>query len=140
MQASNGLLYGTTLNGGMYYAGVIFSYDIATNTCSKLLDFNYTNGAAPDCNILETKHPGLPEGISSITNANVFSIYPIPAAASITIADSKIEQLEFIDLLGRNFYSLKTSSSGKNLVDVTTFPNVFFVKTQSGIIRKVVKE
>ena len=46
MQASNGLLYGMTENGGVNNDGVIFSYNPATSTYTKLLDFNGANGTA----------------------------------------------------------------------------------------------
>jgi len=48
MQASNGKLYGMTNSGGSNSSGVLFSFDPATNTYSKLLDFNGSaNGANP---------------------------------------------------------------------------------------------
>ena len=47
IQASNGLLYGMTRFGGANNKGVIFSYNITTNTYTDLLDFNGTNGASP---------------------------------------------------------------------------------------------
>jgi uncharacterized repeat protein (TIGR03803 family) len=39
MLASNGKLYGMTFRGGSNDSGVLFEYDIATNTYSKMLDF-----------------------------------------------------------------------------------------------------
>ena len=47
LQASDGRLYGMTSTGGSYDAGVIFSYNIATSTYTKLKDFDYTNGGNP---------------------------------------------------------------------------------------------
>ncbi len=46
-QASDGMLYGTTFQGGANAIGVIFQYSIAANTLSKKLDFNGTNGKYP---------------------------------------------------------------------------------------------
>ena len=40
MQASNGKLYGMTLNGGDYSSGVIFEYDYENATFTKKYDFN----------------------------------------------------------------------------------------------------
>ena len=40
LQASNGKLYGMTSEGGMYGKGVLFEYDIATNTFTKKVDFD----------------------------------------------------------------------------------------------------
>jgi len=47
IQASDGKLYGMTVNGGTNGAGVIFSFDPTTNVYSKLKDFDYTNGGSP---------------------------------------------------------------------------------------------
>ncbi|MBI3194197.1 MAG: hypothetical protein HYZ34_07000, partial [Ignavibacteriae bacterium] len=47
MKATNGKFYGTTGNGGTSGAGVIFEYDPATSSYTKLYDFDYTNGADP---------------------------------------------------------------------------------------------
>ena len=45
MQASNGKLYGFTLLGGLYNKGIIFEYDLLTNTYVKKHDFDGVNGA-----------------------------------------------------------------------------------------------
>jgi len=47
MQASDGKLYGMTLNGGNSDRGVIFSFDPSSSAYTKLKDFDYTNGAHP---------------------------------------------------------------------------------------------
>lgn len=47
-QASNGLLYGTTFEGGSNNAGVIFSYDPVGLSFTKLKDFDGIDGANPD--------------------------------------------------------------------------------------------
>lgn len=45
VQASNGLLYGGTYQGGIYNQGVLFSYDPVNAKYDTLLSFNGTNGA-----------------------------------------------------------------------------------------------
>ncbi|MHB8402461.1 MAG: T9SS type A sorting domain-containing protein, partial [Bacteroidia bacterium] len=47
MQASDGMLYGMTPQGGTRGMGVLFQYNLATSTCTKLLDFA-GSGAAID--------------------------------------------------------------------------------------------
>ena len=47
IQASNGKLYGMTPEGGDYDGGVIFEYDLVTNTFTKLIDLHDTLGKAP---------------------------------------------------------------------------------------------
>ncbi|MBN1339385.1 MAG: PKD domain-containing protein [Bacteroidales bacterium] len=53
MQAGNGMLYGMTIEGGLYNNGVIFEYDPISNTYIKLFDFDFTNsGCNPSGNLL----------------------------------------------------------------------------------------
>lgn len=48
VQANNRKLYGMTRDGGAVDQGVVYQFDPATNTYTKLLDFDYnTNGAKP---------------------------------------------------------------------------------------------
>ena len=47
LQTSDGKLYGMTTEGGGYYRGVLFSYNITTAACTKLKDFNDIDGTHP---------------------------------------------------------------------------------------------
>jgi len=47
MQASNGKLYGMTYAGGVNDMGVMFEYDIDSDTYTKTLDFDGANGKEP---------------------------------------------------------------------------------------------
>src|SRR5215218_3010189 len=47
LQAADGKLYGFTSRGGFHNNGVLFSYDTATTTFTKLLDFDSSSGAYP---------------------------------------------------------------------------------------------
>jgi uncharacterized repeat protein (TIGR03803 family) len=53
MQASNGLLYGMTLNGGANGFGVLLEYNPATSTYTKKFDFNFANGIYPYGDLIE---------------------------------------------------------------------------------------
>jgi len=53
MQASDGLLYGTTSSGGQYGKGTIFSFDPASSTFKSLKDCTDSNGAGPLGSFLE---------------------------------------------------------------------------------------
>lgn len=47
VQATNGKLYGVNKNGGVYGDGILFEYDILTNTTTKIIDFyEYTIGSS----------------------------------------------------------------------------------------------
>ena len=54
IQATNGKFYGMTPFGGNSDDGVIFEFDINTNSITKLLDFDgYNNGSYPNGSLLE---------------------------------------------------------------------------------------
>lgn len=53
VQASDGKLYGMTSSGGSNDLGVIFSFDPATSTYTKLEDFTGTNGANPSGDLMQ---------------------------------------------------------------------------------------
>jgi uncharacterized repeat protein (TIGR03803 family) len=79
IQASNGLLYGMTLHGGAFGYGVIFSFDLATNKESVLVNFNDTNGANPFGSLVQASD-GMLYGMTStdITgNGLVFKYNPL---------------------------------------------------------------
>jgi uncharacterized repeat protein (TIGR03803 family) len=47
MQASNDKIYGMTLGGGSSGVGILYEYDIITNSFIKKVDFTGTNGSSP---------------------------------------------------------------------------------------------
>lgn len=57
IMASNGKLYGTTLNGGSYNYGTLFEYDLVTNTFTKKVDFDgATKGKNIYANVIEASN------------------------------------------------------------------------------------
>jgi uncharacterized repeat protein (TIGR03803 family) len=54
LQASDGLLYGMTANGGINEAGVIFSFNPTDSTFRKLRDFESTTGYYPYGTLMQT--------------------------------------------------------------------------------------
>ena len=48
----NGVLYGTTSNGGANSVGTLFAWDPVTNTITKQYDFNTTDGAYPQGSLI----------------------------------------------------------------------------------------
>ena len=53
VEASDGKLYGMTVNGGSSGAGVIFSFESSSSTYTKLNDFDNTNGSNPLGNLMQ---------------------------------------------------------------------------------------
>ncbi|MDB5280058.1 MAG: hypothetical protein JWR61_5013 [Ferruginibacter sp.] len=55
VQASDGKLYGLTINGGIYGNGVIFAYDPPSSKYTKLKDFNDAEGSYPFGSLIKAK-------------------------------------------------------------------------------------
>ncbi|MCD4834546.1 MAG: T9SS type A sorting domain-containing protein [Bacteroidales bacterium] len=53
MQASNGKIYGTTKSGGADSYGVFFEYEPDTDTYTKKINFNGTNGSSPAGSLIQ---------------------------------------------------------------------------------------
>ncbi|MHB8260088.1 MAG: choice-of-anchor tandem repeat GloVer-containing protein [Bacteroidia bacterium] len=53
MQASDGMLYGMTSQGGVSNYGVLFQYNPATGTYTDKYDFNSTNGGLPQGSLMQ---------------------------------------------------------------------------------------
>jgi uncharacterized repeat protein (TIGR03803 family) len=56
IQASNDKLYGLTFFGGTNQAGVLFEYDLVTNTYTKKFDFDGTNGGNPNGYLMQASN------------------------------------------------------------------------------------
>ncbi|MFV5703336.1 choice-of-anchor tandem repeat GloVer-containing protein [Flavobacterium sp. XS2P12] len=56
VQAGDGKLYGTTLQGGSSNYGVVFSYDPSTGIYAKLNDFDSSNGAYPHGSLVQASN------------------------------------------------------------------------------------
>ncbi|MEO5570614.1 MAG: T9SS type A sorting domain-containing protein, partial [Bacteroidia bacterium] len=79
--------------------------------------------------------------IPSIVAVNEPAVYPNPAASSLTVTGAEKEEVvQFIDVAGKELLSLKLSANSNTNVDVSHFPNIFFMKRQNGEVRKIVKE
>ena len=62
LHASNGLLYGMTSHGGNFDVGVIYSFDLQTNSYTKKIDLSNTLGSFPNGSLIEA------------TNGNIYGM------------------------------------------------------------------
>ena len=88
IQASDSLLYGTTISGGNDTAagagGTIFSYNIANGNVVFVHSFNGTDGASPQAGVFETSRilTGIMEAAA---NSAQLQISPVPTAGAFTV-------------------------------------------------------
>ena len=78
--ATDGKLYGMTPLGGQYTDGVIFSFDMSTNTFNKLWDFNGGDGANPRGSLTQALNGnlyGMTYGGGDSSRGVMFTINPI---------------------------------------------------------------
>jgi uncharacterized repeat protein (TIGR03803 family) len=146
MQASNGLLYGTTEHGSLG-AGSVFSFNLSTLLLVNLHNFNVADGADPSSTLIQASDGllyGMTETGGSTNEGTVFSFNPV---------NSTFKHLQ--DFNGENgafphFGSLievrKSASSGaitiKNLT-LITYPNPsptgFVLTVRSSVLNETVQ-
>jgi uncharacterized repeat protein (TIGR03803 family) len=73
MQATNGKIFGMTRFGGTNDKGVIFEYDIATNTITKRVDFTGANGETPTGSLTQAANGKL-YGMTERGGANTIGV------------------------------------------------------------------
>lgn len=140
-QAPNMMLYGSASYGGTNNMGVLFSYDLGTNTYTDILEFNGTNGSHPAGGFVMVE---MPTGVSPL-EAEVFAVYPNPANEEININFAKaahntiaLRNVTGEILFSAENYSLQTKIDASNLPKGIYFVEV---KGQDGKIlnKKIVK-
>ena len=109
VQASDGKLYGMTSSGGSSSNGVIFSFDPATATYVKLMDFDNSTGRIPYGSLVQAsdgKLYGMTNSGGSSSNGVIFSFDPATA--------TYVKLMDFDGTNGRSpFGSLVQASDGK---------------------------
>ncbi|NQX98290.1 MAG: T9SS type A sorting domain-containing protein [Flavobacteriales bacterium] len=79
VESTNGLLYGCSEGGGTSSLGTLFSYDISTNTVTKKVDFDGTNGKYPSGSLLQSsngKFYGMCRKGGANNKGNIFEFDP----------------------------------------------------------------
>jgi uncharacterized repeat protein (TIGR03803 family) len=128
MKSSNGKLYGMTHNGGANDCGVLFEYNHVSDTFTKKLDFNNTNGRNPLYTQLIEVLSTLGVSDNSISNLDI-KIYPNPTNDILNIkSEFPIDNIEIYSVLGKKIFEIKNTS----LIDLGLLSSgVYIVKVFS---------
>ncbi len=130
--SDNGNLYGMTESGGIHDEGVIFEYNIANSTYSKLYDLSYPMGKNGDRNHLIEIEPGETTSILNAKQNTVLSIYPNPACEYVVvdiIGNISSEGLvELIDIKGEVVWSKRMDSQNLPLeIDISNLNSGIYI-------------
>lgn len=134
MQASNGKLYGLASYGGViddynyeYGEGTMFSYDIATNTITKLLDFDGTNGSTPYyTTLIEVETSSLS---TTDVAASAVQVYPNPVEDILHIKGSRNAQVSVYTMAGQQVFTGAATNGQVNLSSLSK--GVYIVKIEA---------
>lgn len=126
MQASNGLIYGMTTNGGAYGGaygyGVLFQYDPFTETFTKKLDFDRNTGMHP-------MYTGLIEIGGTISTGNVNTIYCTGDSITVPYTISGI-------FIPGNVFTIQLSDEFGSFISPTNIGNI--ISCDSGSITALI--
>ncbi|WP_339918248.1 choice-of-anchor tandem repeat GloVer-containing protein [Yeosuana marina] len=108
LEASNGNLYGLTFYGGTNNDGTIFEYNISTNTFSKKLDFDSSNGSNPKGSLIEIEVSNLGNEEFIQSKADVI-LWPNPVNDMIHVKAKEDVQfhVNIYNLMGQELQSNK---------------------------------
>ena len=113
VQVSNGKLYGMAYHGGINDRGVVFSFDLSTSTYTKLMDFDGTNGANPDGNLMQASDGKLYGKTNYGGSNNGGVIFSFDPSTSV-----------FTKLKDFNFVNSTMGSYGSGFIEVSNIASV----------------
>ncbi len=121
IQASNGIFYGLTSEGGINDLGLLFEYDISTNLLSNKFDFDGTNnGQNPSADLIQANN-GLLYGMATNGGMNGFGTL-FEFNLSTNIFTKKLD-FDLVNTGGHPYGSLIQNSNG-NLCGMTSVGGV----------------
>ena len=131
IKASDGKLYGMTLNGGSNDVGTIFSFDLTSNTYTKIFDCSFPDGGFPYADLIEYAAPtGIDEAASS---SNHVQVYPVPSNGNITVAITGFRQDEILTItngLGQQVFEDRLTSASTSL-HLDLQPGIYYYSISS---------
>jgi uncharacterized repeat protein (TIGR03803 family) len=115
MLANNGKLYCMTNQGGTYNNGILFEYDVITNTIIVKHNFDGINGSMPQGNLIQTSNGKLygMTNLGGVNNNGVIFEYDINTGAYI-------KKIDFIAATGSNPGTELIEATNGKLYGMTT--------------------
>ncbi len=132
LQSNNGKLYGMTAVGGANNSGVLFEYDIATNSFINQIDF--TDGARPKGSLIEVILPdaGL---FNQTVHAIPFTVYPNPNSGTCTINSTVSGIYQICNQLGQVIQRIDLEQN--SVITVSNLPaGIYCIKSDAGSVQQ----
>jgi uncharacterized repeat protein (TIGR03803 family) len=147
LEARNGLLYGTTINGGPSSLGVLYSFDPATDSLKSLVNFNGTNGSGSYSALIQAsdgKIYGMTSGGGTSGGGVLFSFSPITHVYTVLLnfngtVTGKNPQSSLLQASDGKFYGTTLNGGANNYgvlfcydPQTTNFTNLYDFDDLSG--------
>ncbi|HEX7414103.1 MAG TPA: choice-of-anchor tandem repeat GloVer-containing protein [Bacteroidia bacterium] len=131
MQASDGMLYGMTYQGGANSYGVIFQYTPATNTYTKKLDFSGTSNGSNPMGSLMLASDGMLYGMTEAGGTFEGVLFKFCAPATVTVTESPsticIGATATLTASGASTYTWSTSATSATITPSPTVTAQYMV-------------
>ncbi len=139
IQASDGNLYGATIQGGLFNDGVIFTYNMSGNTYTKVYDFNESVDASflnPTGGLIQASD-GLIYGLTGFNTGQKIAVYnfnPVTRILSVShhfrdssfLNENVYDQPKLVpDLLGTKLYGVSPGCCSPQQNQ-----NIFYISTK----------
>ena len=134
IQATDGQLYGTTLQGGTNNVGTIYVFNTSSLLETVIHSFDSINGARPQGALLQTGSvPSFPTSIPPVTIPHL-QISPNPTTGQFTLqlpGNQNNYMAEVYNTLGQKIEQL-TLNTGQNTINLNNQPTgMYFVEVQT---------
>jgi hypothetical protein len=132
LQSSNGMHYFATFNNSK-----VLSFNLNSNLLTVVDDFSNSYATDASSPLIEISTF---TDIKGNNNKSKITAMPNPAKDYIIIDNNDNSNIATcIDILGKEIEQIQLAGFGKTKVDVSNYPNVFFVKDNNGEVIKVMK-
>ncbi len=144
LEGADGRLYGTTVAGGIYGNGALFAYDPVSNTITKTLDFDISNGNKPFGNLIRVSL--VIDKVNEPPFAQDIRVYPVPSSGAVSLdlgTDYRNMQINVRTADGRLVNSYGTPADEHITLNIEGSAGIYFIEIispEEKAVYKVVKQ